>query len=68
MAMRALAISAIVLVAVIMGMSAVVPMIPQAEAHTGGDLLPRRMCDALSQIPPPIPPGIQHLLTHCPLI
>ena len=35
---RAFTISAIVLVAVVMGMGAVAPMIPQAEAHIQGKI------------------------------
>jgi len=43
--MRALAITAIVLVAVIMGMGAVAPMIPQAEAEHA-----ETACDKLKEL------------------
>ena len=41
---KTLAITAIVLVAVVMGMSAVAPMIPQAYAHGDGDPRSHKMC------------------------
>lgn len=68
MAMKVLAMSAIVLVAVIMGMSAVAPVIlQQAEAHGNQPLLSPEICDRLKDIPHPSP-GISHLLTkHCPI-
>ena len=62
---KTLAITAIVLVAVIMGMSAVAPVVlQQADARPGPDL-PAAACDRLSKIPNP-PPAIDHLIAeHC---
>jgi len=61
---RALAISVIVLVAVVMGMSAVAPMIPEAEARHGYDLWPRA-CDTLRSIPNPYPIIVEMIEDHC---
>ena len=62
--MRALVITAIVLVAVMMGMGAVAPMIQQAEA-TPANFISLKACVALSKIIDP-PPEVQHLLDqHC---
>jgi len=41
---KTLAITAIVLVAVVMGMSAVAPMIPEADAHGDGEIKKHKMC------------------------
>ncbi len=57
---KTLAITTIVLVAVVMGMSAVAPAIPQAEARPGPNL-PSAACDALVQIQNPSE-AIQHIL------
>jgi len=64
--MRALAISAIILVAVIMGMSAVAPVVlQQAEARPGPPFLTPEVCAILDSLPNPSP-GISHLLAdHC---
>ena len=64
---KTLTITAIVLVAVVMGMSAVAPVVlQQAEAYKG-PLLPQEACDRLSIIPLPSP-GIAHLIEkHCPI-
>ncbi len=69
MAMRALIISAIVLVAVIMGISAVASAIlPEAEAHPRPrQQLPEGTCDAIRDAPyGERPASIQHILdVHC---
>ena len=62
--MRALVIVAIVMVAVIMGVSAVAP----AMADHGGPNPPQAMCDALFLAIAnvnPIPPGLASLFVHC---
>jgi len=46
---KTMTITVIVLVAVIMGMSAVVPIIPEAYARHGGPDPPQAMCDGLSE-------------------
>jgi len=46
--------TAITLVAVIMGLSAVAPVIPYADAHPG-EGPPREACAALLKIPDPSP-------------
>jgi len=67
---RALAISVIALVAVVMGMSAVAPMIPEAtmipeaEARHGFDLWPSA-CDTLRSIPDPYPVIEEMIEDHC---
>ena len=61
---RALAISVIVLVAVVMGMSAIAPMIPEAEADHGYDLWPKA-CDLLRSIPFPPAFILQMIEDHC---
>ena len=67
MVMRALIISAIVLVAVIMGLSAVASVIPYGDASPGGTLT-GESCAALKSITDP-PAAIQHLIAeHCPCI
>ena len=65
---KTLAVSAIVLVVVIMGMSAVAPMIPQAYAYHGGPDPPQQLCDALNDrfgTGVSIPTAIVALLEHC---
>ena len=62
--MKTLAITAIVMVAVVMGMSAVVPMIPQAEA------LPQQACDTIIEAVKRIraenvPDELKELVAHC---
>lgn len=65
MVMKVLAISAIVLVAVIMGMSAVAPVILQQAEATPGPPLSEVVCDHLRNIPHPSP-AIDHLIEfHC---
>jgi len=67
---RALAISVIALVAIVMGMSVVAPMIseatmiPEAEARHGYDLWPRA-CDTLRSIPNPYPIIEEMIEDHC---
>jgi len=63
---KTIAITSIVLVAVVMGMSAVAPMIPQAEA------IPTQACPGiikatqqLAAAGKPIPPNLRALVTHC---
>jgi len=61
---KTIAITAIVLVAVVMGMSAVAPMIPQAEA------LPDRACDAVLEAVKRVraenrPDALLELKEHC---
>ena len=62
---KILTITAIVLVAVVMGMSAVAPaVLQQAEARPGPSLS-AEACQHLSNIPNP-PPAIDHLIAeHC---
>ena len=63
---RALAISVIALVAVVMGMSAVAPMIPEAEAsHGWPDPLWPSACDLLRSIPNPPSYIVQIIEDHC---
>jgi len=65
---KTLAISAIVLVAVIMGMSAVAPMIPEAYAEHGGKTPPPKACEKLLAVADKlaeIPPRLFVLLLHC---
>jgi len=59
-------ITAIVLVAVIMGIGAISPMILQAEAYTGATL-PEEACDALRAAPIVNPPILHILTDHCDL-
>ena len=61
--MRALIISAIVLVAVIMGIGTIAPMMQYADAHPGKGPA-REACAALLKIPNPSP-VIEHLISHC---
>ena len=56
---KTITITVIALVAVVMGMSAIAPMIPYAEASPGE--LPQAACDALKSIPNP-PEAIQQLI------
>ena len=63
---RALAISVIVLVAVVMGMSLVAPMIPEAVASHGyPDPLWPSACDLLRSIPNPPDFILQIIEEHC---
>ena len=60
-----IAISAIILVAMIMGIGAISPMIPQAEAgHVGPDL-PDAAVGALLVILNPPPAIVQMIIDHC---
>jgi len=59
---KTLTISVIALVAVVMGMSAVAPVIPYVDAHGGGT--PTEACIGLQKIPNPSP-VIEHLISHC---
>jgi len=62
---KTLAITAIVMVAVVMGLSTVTPIMQYADASHGGPDLSDRACDALENIPNP-PPRLQELITeHC---
>jgi len=62
---KTLAVTAITLVAVVMGFSAVAPMIPQAEANPGPDL-PEEACNALiARTNPPARTG-HFISNHCP--
>ena len=63
---KTLALSAIVLVAVVMGMSTVAPVVLQQAEARPGPTLPLEACDRLFNIPNP-PPAIIHLLgsEHC---
>ena len=65
MAMRALIISAIVLVAVIMGLSTAAPVIPYVDASDGNTDLPDYLCDYLRNMPNPSPQLIQTIVEHC---
>jgi len=60
---KTLAITAIVFVAVIMGMSAIAPMIQYADAH--GRAIPEKACDALKNIPDPTPELEKLIRAHC---
>ncbi len=61
---KTLSITVIALVAVVMGISAVAPMMLYAEASHGKEL-PQAACDALESIPNP-PEAIQQLIEeHC---
>ena len=66
---KILTITAIVLVAVIMGMSAVAPVVLQQAEARPGPSLSAEACQHLSTIPNP-PPPILHLLgpEHCDLL
>ena len=61
---RALAISVIALVAVVMGVSAIAPMIPEAVAGHGYDLWPSA-CDTLRSIPNPPSVIVEMIEDHC---
>jgi len=68
MVMRALIISAIVLVAVVMGIGAISPMIPPAYASHGGPDPPQELCDALKAVfarSARIPVALEPLFEHC---
>jgi len=63
---RALAISVIALVVVVMGMSAVAPMIPEAVAgHGEPDPLWPSACDFLRSVPNPPSFIVQMIEDHC---
>jgi len=57
--------TAIALVAVVMGMSVVAPMIPQAVAGHGGPGLSDRACEALESIPDPPSAVVELIEDHC---
>jgi len=59
---RALAISVIVSVAVIMGISAVAPLMTYVDARQP---LPAQTCDALRDIPNPPPKLAEFIAEHC---
>ena len=61
---KTLAITAITFVAVVMGLSAVAPVIPYIDASDGGHL-PAYACDYLRNIPNPSPQLIQNIAEHC---
>ena len=62
---KTLTIAAIVMVAVVMGLSTVTPIMQYADASHGGPNLPDKACDALEKIPNP-PPKLEELITeHC---
>jgi len=66
---KTLAITAIALVAVVMGLSAIAPaLLPEAEAHNSGKKLPAAACEAIKNnfSFEKLPPAIQHILVaHC---
>ena len=62
---KTLAITTIVMVAVVMGMSAVAPVVLQQAEATPGPVFSQVVCDHLKKIPHPSP-AIDHLiLSHC---
>jgi len=61
---KTLAITAIALVAVVMGMSAIAPMIQYAEARHG-ETISEKACDAARKSPVPLPPAWSD---HCPSV
>jgi len=65
---KTIAITAIVLVAVVMGMSAIVPMIQYAEARHGGPDFPEEACNSLVVIAKTSPQLKQILEDHCTVI
>lgn len=62
---RALAISVIVLVAVVIGMSVVAPMIPEAVAGHGGIVPWDSACETLRSIPNPPSFILELIEDHC---
>jgi len=63
--MRALIISAIVLVPVMMGIGVISPMILQAEAGHGGPDLSHKACVALQSMPNPPAAVVELIQDHC---
>jgi len=61
---RAIVISAITLVAVIMGLSAVAPVIPYVDA-SNGERLAEQACNALRNISDPPPRLEEFIRQHC---
>jgi len=61
---RALTISVIVSVAVIMGLSAIAPVIPYVDA-SNGERLAEQACNALRNISDPPPRLEQFIAEHC---
>jgi len=61
---KIMTITVIALVAVIMGMSAIAPMIQYAEARHG-ERLTTEACNALTSIPNPPPQVKQIIKDHC---
>jgi len=59
---RALAISVIVSVAVIMGIGAVAPLMTYVDARQP---IPEQTCDALRDIPDPPPKLAEFIAEHC---
>jgi len=66
---KTIAITAIVLVAVVMGLSTLAPAIPQAEAEHGGRTPSPEACEKLIilsfTIRGPLPEQLQKLIAHC---
>jgi len=62
---RAIVITTIMLVAVIMGLSTVAPVIPYIDASDGSPDLPDYTCDYLRSLPNPSPQMIQMIVEHC---
>ncbi len=62
---KTLAITAIALVAVVMGMSAIAPMIQYAEAGHGGPDLSDNACVALQRLPNPPAAVVELIQDHC---
>jgi len=62
---KTMTMATIVLVAVVMGISSVAPMMPQAEA-AHGETIPQEACDALEESKAPqVQKGGEHK-DHCP--
>jgi len=62
---RAIVITTIMLVAVIMGLSTVAAVIPYVDASDGNQDLPDYMCDYLRNLPNPSPQVIHVIVEHC---
>jgi len=62
---RALKISVIVSVAVVMGLSTIAPMIQYVDASHGPTDIPDAACGALLKIPNPPPKIVQIIIDHC---
>ena len=62
---KTLAITTIVLVAVVMGMSAVAPVVLQQAEATPGPFFSQVVCDHLKDIPRPSPAILHLLADHC---